>query len=373
MDVNDNTLAQAEQQLQGYVNQKLYEFARSFAAEVAPQLSTEQVDHITSSILGRGGRPSTGQPSPALPAPQRPSNQHHGPLKLVFRHDCLALGCRDATCSLCQFNPGRACERNFHKKYLVGDVLKARCGAAIRVELVDTRGRRIADSAFSNCEYEAADGSEFLQIMELRAVLVDGAAFKDRGGESRQLTDEEFRACAKPRNAKEEILLAHKVSAVAARRPVRIELHNGTALLPDMQVTDSSEALLSGRRPPFRLVLWLSATAAAAKAGAAPNMADLLLQQQLMMMPTLSSAVSYAVSEEFVVATRRVKQANKADVPLVDDPVSKIEHIGRETVRKLADMRTAALEANVDVKVVSDSMARIDTVADPVALRAAMC
>jgi hypothetical protein len=35
-----------------------------------------------------------------------------------------------------------------------------------------------------------------------QAVLVDGAAFKDRGGESRQLTDEEFKACIKPRNSK---------------------------------------------------------------------------------------------------------------------------------------------------------------------------
>lgn len=83
--------------------------------------------------------------------------------------------------------------------------------------------------------------------------------------------------------------------------------------MPPLQVTDSSEALLSGRRPPFRLVLWLSSNTAAAKAGAAPSVANLLPQHQLMLMmvATLSSAVSYAVSEEFVVATRRVKQANK--------------------------------------------------------------
>jgi hypothetical protein len=42
------------------------------------------------------------------------------------------------------------------------------------------------------------------------------------------------------------------------------------------------------------------------------------------------------------VATRRVKQANKADIPLVDDHVSKIEHIGRETVRKLVDLQVGA-------------------------------
>lgn len=44
------------------------------------------------------------------------------------------------------------------------------------------------------------------------------------------------------------------------------------------------------------------------------------------------------------VATRRVKQANKADIPMMDDHVSKIEHIGRETVKKLSEMRSAASE-----------------------------
>lgn len=51
------------------------------------------------------------------------------------------------------------------------------------------------------------------------------------------------------------------------------------------------------------------------------------------------------------VATRRVKQANKAEVPLLDDHVSKIEHIGRETVKKLADVVAAAKELNLTLQV----------------------
>ncbi len=50
------------------------------------------------------------------------------------------------------------------------------------------------------------------------------------------------------------------------------------------------------------------------------------------------------------VATRRVKQANKAEIPLLDDHVSKIEHIGRETVKKLADMKTAAAEIGMTLR-----------------------
>ena len=32
-------------------------------------------------------------------------------------------------------------------------------------------------------------------------------------------------------------------------------LQRGMALLPDLHVTDSSEAMLSGRKPPFRLLV----------------------------------------------------------------------------------------------------------------------
>jgi hypothetical protein len=58
-------------------------------------------------------------------------------------------------------------------------------------------------------------------------------------------------------------------------------------VLPDLAVTDSSEALLSGRKPPFRLVV-----RAKHKRG-----------QHISLRP--------AVSEPFVVATRRVKTSHK--------------------------------------------------------------
>jgi hypothetical protein len=50
-------------------------------------------------------------------------------------------------------------------------------------------------------------------------------------------------------------------------------------VLPDLQSTDSSEALLTGRRPPFRLVVY-----AADAVG------------------SISSSVRYTASEEFVVS-----------------------------------------------------------------------
>lgn len=51
------------------------------------------------------------------------------------------------------------------------------------------------------------------------------------------------------------------------------------------------------------------------------------------------------------VATRRTRTAGKADIPSVDDPVSKLEHMGKETVKKLGDLATAAEQAGVEIDI----------------------
>ncbi|MCJ1422318.1 hypothetical protein MMC29_000198 [Sticta canariensis] len=57
--------------------------------------------------------------------------------RLVFRHDCLSLGCLDPDCGLCRQTLHRRCVGTFGPKYLSGDQLKAKCGAPIRVEVFD--------------------------------------------------------------------------------------------------------------------------------------------------------------------------------------------------------------------------------------------
>lgn len=39
----------------------------------------------------------------------------------------------------------------------------------------------------------------------------------------------------------------------------------------------------------------------------------------------------------------------QADIPTMDDPVAKLMHMGKETCRKLADLHTAAQQANVEL------------------------
>lgn len=55
-----------------------------------------------------------------------------------------ALGCTEANCFLCEANPRRRCSSVFDKKYFKGDILKAKCGAPIFVELRDMEGKRVA-------------------------------------------------------------------------------------------------------------------------------------------------------------------------------------------------------------------------------------
>jgi len=50
---------------------------------------------------------------------------------------CRNLGCLDPACTLCLQNPLRRCNDScFAPKYLAGDILKAKCGASIRVEVI---------------------------------------------------------------------------------------------------------------------------------------------------------------------------------------------------------------------------------------------
>ena len=102
----------------------------------------------------------------------------------------------------------------------------------------------------------------------------------------------------------------------------------GTALLPDLNVTYSSEALLSGRRPPFRLMVKISSP------GALPG-----------------HLVLPAVSEGFVVASGRSRLAQKKCIPSVDDPVGRLEHMGKERVKKLRDLVSTARIMGVDLPV----------------------
>ena len=78
---------------------------------------------------------------------------------------CRALGCLLQSCQLCKHNPSRRCAVNFDKKYLVNDVLKAKCQAVIRVEIVERN---------SNQPIEVSDLRE---DMVLQMAILDGNSY----------------------------------------------------------------------------------------------------------------------------------------------------------------------------------------------------
>lgn len=218
---------------------------------------------------------------------------------------------------LCEHNPHRRCSVNFSNKYLVNDVLRAKCDAPIRVEVIDrATGQPV---------------TEDLPAVNLELCVLDGNQYDTRCAENAGVErPEDVDACA--------LLLNNKASALLVPGPggthnadnmVVVPLVKGVAILPDLHVSDSSEALLSGRKPPFRLL------ARAARAAGAPA----------------QMTIRSAVSEGFVVATRRTRTAGKVDIPNVDDHVGKLEHMGRETVKKLQDIRGSAAAAGVDIQV----------------------
>jgi len=258
-----------------------------------------------------------------------------------------SLGCLDPHCALCEHNPRRRCSVNFAPKYLVNDVLRAKCDAPIRVEVIDRA---------TGLPAAAAD----LAGVSLEVLVLDGNAYDARCAEAGAEREGDLAACALLLNNRGAPLLAFGGGAAAAAAaaagagapapqpapsvgvggashapdgrvllPLGRNCAGGAAPLPDLHVTDSSEAMLSGRKPPFRLLVRavVRASAAGGTGGAAAAAGGGGKRGE--------PPARHAVSEGFVVATRRTRTAGKVEIPNVDDHVSKLEHMGKETVKKL--------------------------------------
>ncbi|KAL4539615.1 hypothetical protein Ndes2437B_g02021 [Nannochloris sp. 'desiccata'] len=226
---------------------------------------------------------------------------------LQFRHDCQHLGCANPTCPQCALCQRRRCVGNFAPKYLAPcDVLEAKCGAQIYVVIVDTATGALVQSGLDDAF--------------LRLSLVDGRRLASEGE-----WEEALDRCQLLVNKAGHPLLAHgRSGAYSEESAVVVPMIAGQAMLPDLKVTDSSEALLTGRAPPFRLLARVVQRGGLPFPGVAP-----------------------VLSEPFVVATARVKGAAKAEIPHIDDNIGKLEGLGVQTQKKLEDITAAAAAANV--------------------------
>lgn len=215
--------------------------------------------------------------------------------------------------------------------------MHAKCDAPIRVEIIDrATGQPI---------------NEDIPGISLELCILDGNAYdarcSERPGED---IGNDVDTCTLLLNNKASALLVPGPGgSQSADNKVTVPLVKGMAVLPDLHITDSSEALLSGRKPPFRLLARSLVASSNSKATSSKTPAKEAA------MPTIRSAVS----EGFVVATRRTRTAGKVDIPNVDDHVGKLEHMGRETVKKLQDIRGSALAAGIEISVPDNAINRV--------------
>lgn len=349
------------------------------AAHLGAMLTDRKEEVIRAVLLANGGRSPSSGLLPALDFGFAPSSEKpRGPLGVRFTHACRALGCNDRECGLCRNNPHKRCRgpEFFSPKYLIGDVLLARCGAPIGIELYDTvSGQALDTLPADRCTVELfvvsgataadAEGHPVVAATSSRGSTRAAAAMASLGIPSLEqlLSNQEGKpllsissttpAAASSAAANEGSpgpALGSDASPAAAatarhdsRGAVAMTLKtsaigSAAALLPALTVTDSSEALLSGRKATFRLVAKVTfpESSAAAAPGEGTGSAG-----GIRVMPGISPA--------FVVATRRIKSNLKQEIPLVSDPVAKLDQVGKQTADKLADLETAAATAKPPV------------------------
>jgi hypothetical protein len=158
-------------------------------------------------------------------------------------------------------------------------------------------------------------------------------------------------------------------------------VQRGMAQLPDLHVSDSSEAMLSGRKPPFRLLVRAVHTEGRRLAIRHAVSEGFVVSGQAVSTITSGFRICFegcgwtqapfcsrhvpeastdrqpcldainGISKPAQVATRRTRTAGKVEIPNVDDHVSKLEHMGKETVKKLQDIHGAAIGSGIDISV----------------------
>ncbi|KAK9803940.1 hypothetical protein WJX72_006604 [[Myrmecia] bisecta] len=306
--------------MQSYSTDFLQQFGIRLAQLIAPTIPVHQLQAALRQTIAEARSVSSSPPAGPVQqaAPRAPTEPRK--IELVFVHDCRNHGCNRPQCVLCKHNPNKRCTGNFAHKYWVGDRLLAKCEGEIQVELIDAAtGERVAED---------------LSGARVEACILDGNKYNTRCRELGEQKLEVLSECEVLLNQKTEPLLVATGSNNDADSPrVVLKFQGGMAVVPlrDMKVTESSESVLSGtKRPPFRLVV-----RAVRSNGRRLN-------------------IRPAVSEEFVVVTKRTKNLKKQEIPSLDDPISKLNHIGKETVKKLNELKASADEAQLDLALPPD-------------------
>ena len=71
------------------------------------------------------------------------------------------------------------------------------------------------------------------------------------------------------------------------------------------------------------------------------------------LLPSLSSLCSLS-SRSLQVVTKRTKNLKKQEIPSLDDPIAKLNHVGKETVKKLNELKASADEVTMELNLPPD-------------------
>ncbi|KAK9849495.1 hypothetical protein WJX84_011563, partial [Apatococcus fuscideae] len=297
----------------GLTEEFLHKFGQRLAGLLAPHVAAPRIQECIQQVIDEANAASARQAVPPV-QPSQPARP--AALELAFVHDCRNHGCNRLNCVLCKHNPNKRCRGNFAHKYWVGDRLLAKCDGEIQVELINIDTQQTVSAGLQDACIEVS--------------ILDGNKYNTRCREAGEQRSEIMDECEVLLNQKQEPLLTaggcHN-DLTAPKVTLNFSALTSSVPLRDLKVTESSESVLAGtKRPPFRIVV---------RAVRADG--------------SRITTIRPAVSEEFVVVTKRTKNLKKQDIPSLDDPISKLNHIGKETVKKLNELMLSADEAQLDI------------------------
>lgn len=248
-------------------------------------------------------------------------------LSLVYRHTCKYLGCRAKECLLCMTNPHKTCLGAFDDRYYVNDTISvSKCKAPIYMDVVDS-----------------STGDAYMDpIPELtiQMCILDGKRYQEASKQySRVLRKEEIDKIAIINSRNGGPLL--KMPGTNRECTIVVPSSSGNVQsiqLPRLICTESSESLLEGKCPPFVLYAYVVPDAWGGAYDILP-----------------------VASCPFVVASRRLKNKSKVDIPFKSDSIVKLRNIGRETVSKLHNLGDVLENSDILAKV-SPHLSSIDTI-----------
>ncbi|CAD7700003.1 unnamed protein product [Ostreobium quekettii] len=325
-----------ERRVQALVKDRVVLFFQQYREIVIERFGTERRNmsqHDLDFLLSHAFNDEVARLTPPELLPTQQLNQQlrgQPRYRLVFAHDCQAKSCNDPSCPLCLNNPKRPCGVEiFKRKYFEHDVIIANCKGPIKLQLCDAQTGEVVKINIT-VELFMLKGTAYDQnfpagIPHCACDAIGACALLMVRGEDKD-----------DRSKVETPLLLSDNIPNQPNGKLHICLQDGEAVLPSVKVFKSSEALLGGRKTPYRLYAGI------------PRDSSTLLPE------TVAPAVDPL---GFVVATQRAKLQEKKGRPFLADPIASLDQIGGRRVETLG-----CLDAKIDLP--AGVLGKVHTVKD---------